>query len=130
MPNCLAMRTTRGAASPGVAPATKTTAAAAAKTQKCLRKFMLILPVGFAFVLVPVSSPRAGPGGKPRSSLGSDFMSDLVGRIEGALAERFGERFHADAAPAGQEALACMAAFCECRRYQARDVAIFFVFLL
>ena len=50
-------------------------------------------------------------------------MSDLVGRIEGALAERFGERFHADAAPAGQEALAGMAAHRVCRRYQERDVA-------
>ena len=50
-------------------------------------------------------------------------MSDLVHRIETALAERFGERFRADSAPAGREALAGMAAHRVCRRYQARDVA-------
>ena len=50
-------------------------------------------------------------------------MSDLVHRIETALAERFGERFHADRAPAGREELARMAAHRVCRRYQARDVA-------
>jgi nitroreductase/FMN reductase [NAD(P)H] len=50
-------------------------------------------------------------------------MSDLVRRIETALAERFGERLHADAAPAGHETLAGMAAHRVCRRYHARDVA-------
>ena len=57
-------------------------------------------------------------------------MSDLVHRLETALAERFGERFHADAAPAGQEGLAGMAAHRVCRRYQARDVATDLVRLL
>ena len=50
-------------------------------------------------------------------------MSDLADRIETLLAERFGERFHAEAAPAGREALARMAAHRVCRRYEARDVA-------
>jgi nitroreductase/FMN reductase [NAD(P)H] len=50
-------------------------------------------------------------------------MSDLVDRIETALAERFGERFLPEAAPAGQEALARMAARRVCRKYEARDVA-------
>lgn len=50
-------------------------------------------------------------------------MSDSADRIETALAERFGERFHADAAPAGLEELARMAAHRVCRRYQPRDVA-------
>lgn len=50
-------------------------------------------------------------------------MSDLVHHIETALAERFGEQFHADAAPAGRETLAGMAAHRVCRRYQVRDVA-------
>ena len=57
-------------------------------------------------------------------------MSDLVHRLETALAERFGEQFHADAAPAGQEGLAGMAAHRVCRRYQARDVATDLVRLL
>jgi nitroreductase/FMN reductase [NAD(P)H] len=50
-------------------------------------------------------------------------MSDLVHRIETALAERFGEQFRASAAPAGLEELARMAAHRVCRRYQPRDVA-------
>ena len=50
-------------------------------------------------------------------------MSDLVNRIETLLAERFGERFRADAAPAGLQELARMAAHRVCRRYEARDVA-------
>jgi len=50
-------------------------------------------------------------------------MSDLVRRIEATLAERFGEQFHAGAAPAGLEALARSAARRVCRRYEARDVA-------
>ena len=50
-------------------------------------------------------------------------MSDLVHRIESLLAERFGEGFRADAAPAGSEALARMAAHRACRGYEARDVA-------
>src|SRR5690242_13460705 len=100
MPYCLAMRTTRGAASPDVAPAAKRTAVAAAKTQKCLRKSMLILPDDIlVFALVGLSSPTRRQGGKPRSDFGSSFMSDLVDRIETALAARFGEQFHADAAP-------------------------------
>jgi len=49
-------------------------------------------------------------------------MSDLVDRIETALAERFGERFHAEVAPAGREKLAGMAAHRVCRRYQVGDV--------
>ena len=57
-------------------------------------------------------------------------MSNLVHRLETALAERFGEQFHADAAPAGQEGLAGMAAHRVCRRYQARDVATDLVRLL
>jgi len=50
-------------------------------------------------------------------------MSDLFGDVETALAARFGERFHADAAPAGWAELARMAARRVCRRYEARDVA-------
>jgi nitroreductase len=84
---------------------------------------MLILPDGFAFILVSVSSTTSRSRGKQRSAFGSSFMSDLVSRIETALAERFGERFHADAAPSGQEALARMAAHRVCRRYRAQDVA-------
>jgi hypothetical protein len=49
------MRTTRVSAWPGDIPAVKT-AATAAKTQKCLRKFMVILPDGFAFDFVGLSS--------------------------------------------------------------------------
>jgi nitroreductase/FMN reductase [NAD(P)H] len=84
---------------------------------------MVILPGGFAFILVSVSSTTSPPRGKQRSVIRSSFMSDLVHRIETALAERFGERFRADSAPAGREALAGMAAHRVCRRYQARDVA-------
>ena len=51
-------------------------------------------------------------------------MSDLVHRIESTLAERFGERFHADAAPSGRDTLARMTARRVCRRYRAQDVAI------
>lgn len=50
-------------------------------------------------------------------------MSDLVHRLETALAERFGERFRADAAPVGREALAGMAAHRVCRRYREQDIA-------
>jgi hypothetical protein len=50
-------------------------------------------------------------------------MFDLIRRIETLLTERFGEPFRADAAPAGRETLARMAAHCVCRRYDARDVA-------
>jgi nitroreductase/FMN reductase [NAD(P)H] len=50
-------------------------------------------------------------------------MTDLIDRVEAALAERFGERFHTGTAPAGCEQLARMAAHRVCRRYQARDVA-------
>ena len=50
-------------------------------------------------------------------------MSDLVHRIESLLAERFGDRFRADAAPAGLQELARMAAHRVCRRYDARDVS-------
>src|SRR3569833_1405974 len=102
MPNCLAILTTRGAASPGAAPAVMLRAVAAARTQKCLRKFMLILPDDvLVFGLVALSSPTRRPGGKPRTVAGSSFMSDLVHRIETALAERFGEQFFVAAASAG-----------------------------
>src|SRR3569832_1816679 len=97
MPNCLALLPTRVSAWPGDAPVANTTVAAD-KTQKCLRKSMLILPDGFAVILVSVSSSTSRSRGKQRSAFGSSFMSDLVSRIETALAERFGERFHADAA--------------------------------
>ena len=50
-------------------------------------------------------------------------MSDLVHSIESLLAERFGDRFRADAAPAGQQELARMAAHRVCRRYEALDIA-------
>lgn len=49
-------------------------------------------------------------------------MADPVHRLEMALAERFGEQFHADAVPAGWEELARMAEHRVCRRYEARDV--------
>jgi nitroreductase len=84
---------------------------------------MVILPGGYAFVLVSISSPTSRPRGKQRSGLGSSFMSDLVHRLETALAERFGERFRADAAPVGREALAGMAAHRVCRRYREQDIA-------
>jgi nitroreductase len=50
-------------------------------------------------------------------------MSDLVHSIESLLAERFGEPFRADAASAGLQELARMAAHRACRRYEPRDVA-------
>src|SRR6185437_1362028 len=118
MPYCLAIRTTRGSAWPDDASATQATVDNAAKAQKCLRNFIVILPDCFAFILVPVSSTTSRPRGKPRSGFGSSFMSDLVHRIETALADRFGEQFRADAAPAGLEELARMAAHRVCRRYQ------------
>src|SRR5690348_754172 len=123
MPYCLAMRTTRGSAWPGLAPASSASAPSAAKAWKCLRNTIVILPEGLAIVVVALSSTTARPRGKQRSGIGSSFMSDLVHRIESALAERFGERFHAAAAPAGREELARMAARRVCRRYEARDVA-------
>src|SRR6185312_11295586 len=130
MPYCLAMRTTRGSAWPGVAPATSASAPSAAKAWKCLRNLIVILPEGLAVVFVALSSTTSRPGGKQRSGIGSSFMSDLVHRIESALETRFGERFHTDAAPAGREELARMAARRVCRKYEARDVAPVLVRLL
>src|SRR5690348_13797664 len=126
MPYCLAMRTTRGSAWPGAAPASSASAVSAvsaAKARKCLRNPIVILPEGLAIVVVALSSTTSRPGGKQRSGIGSSFMSDLVHRIETALDQRFGERFHADATPAGLAELAGMAAHRVRRRYQARDVA-------
>ncbi|HXD45237.1 MAG TPA: nitroreductase family protein [Pseudolabrys sp.] len=90
----------------------------------------MILPEGLAVVFVALSSTTSRPGGKQRSGIGSSFMSDLVHRIESALETRFGERFHTDAAPAGREELARMAARRVCRKYEARDVAPVLVRLL
>ena len=50
-------------------------------------------------------------------------MSDLANPFESALAERFGERFEIDAALAGLEELARIAAHRVHRRYLARDIA-------
>src|SRR5579883_2397537 len=55
--------------------------------------------------------------------IGSDPMSDSVARLEAALAERFGEAIHGDAAPFGVDSLARMAEHRVCRHYAPRDVA-------